>query len=276
MFPLIILAVILFLFGYGFVAYRKFDHQIKTEVNRLFSETLKAKPTIVTEAMLDGLPEPVKRYLRYTGVVGKSIPQTVRLKQRGKLRTNPARPWMNITAEEYYSINPPSFVWVASANQSGIPILRGRDLYRAGKGNMNIKLGSVVDVVNAVGEAIDQASMMRYLNEIIEFPAAFLCDNICFEAIDDHSAKVTLTDCGKTASATLFVDDEGKLTNFVAQRYYTADRLETWSTPITGYGEFEGLHLPIGGKAVWKLQAGDFEYVDVAIPDIQYDVASPY
>jgi hypothetical protein len=29
-----------------------------------------------------------------------------------------------------------------------------------------------------------------------------------------------------------------------------------WTTPITGYGEFDGLTLPISGKAVLKLAEG--------------------
>lgn len=276
MFPLVVLLIMLVPFAYWFLAYRKFDALIQSDINRLFSEMVKGKQTIVTEARLEGLPEPVKRYLRYTGIVGKPIPHTVRLKQSGKLRASPQGPWMNISAEEYYSINPPSFVWVASAKQGGIPLLRGRDMYRAGKGRMNIKLGSVVDVVNATGEAIDQAAMLRYLSEMIGFPSAFVCDNIGFETIDDHSAKVTLTDCGKSVTGTLFVDDEGKLIDFVGQRYYAEDKLETWSTPVTAYGEFEGLRLPIRGKAVWRLQAGDFEYIDVDITDLQYDIATTY
>ena len=41
----------------------------------------------------------------------------------------------------------------------------------------------------------------------------------------------------------------------------------TWSTPITGYGEFEGLRLPVRGKAVWKLPDGDLEYIDVTVTE---------
>lgn len=279
MLPFVVLLVLLVPFACWAVLYLKFDALVKGEVNRLFSETVKAKRTIVTEAMLKDLPEPVKRYLRYSGVVGKPIPLTIRLKQRGGIRPNPQRPWMKITAEEYYSVNPPSFVWIASAKMGGIPILRGRDMYRAGQGQMNIKIGSVFDVVNATGEAIDQGAMVRYLSEIVGFPAAFLCHNIRFEAIDNHAAKVTLTDCGKRATGTLFVDDEGKLTDFVAQRYGDLNgkyELGTWSTPVTAYGEFEGLRLPSRGKAVWKLEDGDLEYINVEITDLQYDVAKLY
>jgi hypothetical protein len=117
--------------------------------------------------------------------------------------------------------------------------------------------------------------MMRYLNEMIWFPAAFLAGNISFELVDDSSARVTLTDHGRTATATMFFDTQGRLTDFVAKCYRTpgASSPETWSTPITGYGEFEGLRLPAGGKAAWKLPEGDYEYFDATITDLRYDTA---
>jgi hypothetical protein len=128
---------------------------------------------------------------------------------------------------------------------------------------------------DAKGEGMDQASMMRYLSEMIWFPTAFLGDNVSFEAADDSSVRVTLTDHGRIATATLRVDEQGRLTEFVAKRYLDERRgLETWSIPINGYGEFEGLRLPIRGKAVWKLTGGDFEYLDVAITELEYDL--PY
>ena len=118
--------------------------------------------------------------------------------------------------------------------------------------------------------------MMRYLSEMIWFPAAFLASNVFFEAVDDSSALVTLTDHGRTATATMFFDTQGRLTDFVAQRYRTADGgdPETWSTPVTGYGEFEGLRLPTRGKAIWKLPSGDLEYIDVTITDLRYHTRS--
>ena len=84
------------------------------------------------------------------------------------------------------------------------------------------------------------------------------------------------TDHGRTATATMFFDTQGRLTDFVAQRYRTADGgdPETWSTPVTGYGEFEGLRLPTRGKAIWKLPSGDLEYIDVTITDLRYHTRS--
>ena len=68
----------------------------------------------------------------------------------------------------------------------------------------------------------------------------------------------------------------GQVTDFVAQRYRTpgASSPETWSTPITGYGEFEGLRLPARGKAIYKLPGGDLEYIDVALTGLHYDTGA--
>ena len=53
-----------------------------------------------------------------------------------------------------------------------------------------------------------------------------------------NSARVTLKDMGKSVTATMYFDDEGKLTNFIAPRYRDMGKnkfeLENWSTPIQG------------------------------------------
>jgi hypothetical protein len=74
----------------------------------------------------------------------------------------------------------------------------------------------------------------------------------------------------------LFFDRQGRVTDFVAQRYRTpgASSPETWSTPITGYGEFEGLRLPARGKAIYKLPGGDLEYIDAALTGLHYDTGA--
>jgi hypothetical protein len=145
----------------------------------------------------------------------------------------------------------------------------------AARGRMLVKVASLWPVVDASDEQIDQGEMLRYLNEMIWFPAAFLAGNIAFEPVDDSSARVTLTDHGQTATATMFFDTQGQLTDFEAKRYRTPDAgsPDTWSTPFTGYGEFEGLRLPARGKAIYKLPGGDLEYINVTLTDLHYDTA---
>jgi hypothetical protein len=247
---------------------------IRNEALELLQQGQQAHPVLITEAHLLGLPEPVQRYLRYSQAVGKETIRTVRLKQIGKIRQSAQQPWMNLDAEEYYSVDPPGFLWVGTMRKGGLPLVRARDMYRDGKGNMQIKLATIFTIANATGEKMDQGSMMRYLNEMMWFPTAFLGPNVSFEPVDRTSAKVTLTDLGKKVTATMYFDDEGRPTDFVAPRY--REELETWSTPITEYGEYEGLKLPVKGKAVWKLKEGDLEYIDVVISALEYNVNTPY
>jgi hypothetical protein len=255
--------------------HRAFTGLIRRDVQALRAGASPGRAGVVTEEMLTGLPEPVRRYLRYTGVVGKSVPGTIRLRQKGRMRPGPGQPWMPLEAEEHYSVQPPGFVWVGTVRAGPVAVVRARDMYAGGEGRMLVKVASLWPVADASGTQTDQAAMVRYLSEMMWFPAAFLAGNIAFEAVDDSSARVTLTDRGRTATATLFFDTQGRLTNFVAQRYRTADASdpETWSTPVTGYGEFEGLRLPTRGQAIYKLPGGDLDYIDVTVTDLHYDSA---
>jgi len=147
-------------------------------------------------------------------------------------------------------------------------------MYREGAGNMLIKVVGLYPIADVVGPQMDQGSM-RYLSEMIWFPTAFLGDNVSFEPVDDRSARVTLTDRGTTASATMVFAEEGKLIDLVAERYRIVDgrsTLERWSTPVDEYGELGGLRLPARGRAVWKLADGDVEYIDVTVTELQYNV----
>ena len=226
--------------------------------------------------MLEKLPDAVQRYLAYTGVVGYPWIDTVRLKQEGKFRQGLDRPWMPVTAEETYTTNPPSLIWNARFKIAGLPLLRAKDRYENGHGHMFGKLAGLFTVFDVRGEELDQGTMLRYLNEIIWFPTAFLGENISWEEVDDHSARVTFNDWDKSVSATMFFDDIGRLTNFTTMRYREIDgdfSLDPWSTPITSYGELAGLNLPVRGQAIWNLPSGDLPYADLEITEVEYNSA---
>jgi hypothetical protein len=260
--------------GAELAGHRAFTRLVRRDVQALHAQASPSRVGVVTEEMLADLPEPIRRYLRYTGVVGRPFPGTVRLRQKGRMRLG--RRWVPLDAEENYSVQPPRFVWAGTVRVGRLPVARARDMYAGGEGRMLVKVASVWPVVDASGEQMDQGELLRYLSEMIWFPAAFLAANISFEPVDDSSARVTLTDHGRTVTATMFFDQQGRLTDFVAQRYRTpgASDPDTWSTPVTGYGEFEGLLLPAVGKAIYKLPGGDLEYINVTLTELHYDTAA--
>jgi hypothetical protein len=231
--------------------------------------------SIVTTEMLEKLPAPVQRYMAFSGVVGKPWIESVYLKQTGRFRQGLERPWMLLTAKEFYTTKPPTLVWNARFKVAGLPLLRARDSYEAGLGHMYGKLAGLFTVFDMRGKKLDQATMIRFLNEMMWFPTAFLGENISWEEVDDHSAEVTFSDGGKSVSGRMYFDDAGRLTNFTAMRYREIDgdfSLDPWSTPMSSYGIRAGLNLPIRGQAVWNLPSGDLPYAELEITEVAYNI----
>jgi hypothetical protein len=145
---------------------RTFSRLVHSDVQALAGRASPATASVVTEDMLSGLPEPVQRYLRYTGIVGKPLVRTVYLRQQGRVRLA-GQWWIPLRAQEWFSAQPPGFVWDATMRVAGIPVGRARDMYQGGQGRMLIKAASLVTVADAGGEEMDQGSMMRYLSELM-------------------------------------------------------------------------------------------------------------
>jgi hypothetical protein len=229
--------------------------------------------------MLAGLPEPAQRYLRYAGVIGRPLADTVRVRQRCQMRMAPGLPSFPLVAEQWYTVDPPGFIWDATVPAECLPLVRGRDGYLDGQGLMTIRLGSMVPVVDASGPEMDDASLLRHLSEMPWFPSAFLRANVAWEAIDDAHVRVTLADGDRRATGVLEIDAEGRLVAFRAERHAmvgTGFELRPWTAPTHAYGEFEGLRLPVRGAAVWGLPDGtELEYITVELTDVAYDPPLP-
>ena len=247
-------------------------------IEQLFGSSAR-KDRVVTEQDLVGLPDPVQKYLHYAQVIGKQWINAVRLQQRGYFRMKQGQEWMSLNAKQYYTTDPPGFIWQAKVQANPFFWISGEDKYYQGKGNMKIKLFSFIKVADVAGPKLDQGAMLRYLSEIIWFPTAYLGDYIKWDSVGSDSAKATMSYGGITASAILCYDDTGRLINFTTDRYMgMGDKatLEKWSTPIEEYAEKNGFMIPITGKAVWNLSDGNFTYFDGEIIDIEYNKTLEY
>ncbi|MFH1258203.1 MAG: DUF6544 family protein [Elusimicrobiota bacterium] len=264
----VFLAVILSIVVMGNLSFKS---KIKKEVKELFKNSPDTKKEIIKEEDITNLPEPIQRYLRYSRIIGKEKIKAVRLKQKGQIRRE-GKKWMAIKAEQYYSAGRPGFIWVANMN-----IVKVRDKYIEGKGNMLIKLLSIFVLGEAKGPEMDEASLMRYFNEMMWFPTEYLSDKIKWETIDKNSAKATYTDGALSCQAALYINEQCQLVNFIAKRY-NSDRkkLFKWSTPISEYREVNGLRLPVKGEAIWHLDTGDFCYIKLEVTDIEYNNPEMY
>lgn len=251
-----------------------FNIKVAGEVKKLFEQKRTGKAEIVTEQDLEGLPEPVQKWLKQANIVGREKTFAVRLRQKGLIRTTEKQPWMLAQAEQYFTVDRPGFVWKVRVKVNLFLFLVSRDKYFEGKGNMLIKLLAFINVVNARGKEIDQGTMLRYLGEIVWFPSAALSDYIEWQAIDDYSARATMTYGGITAQTVFSFDESGDVVGFSCKRYMTRNRrysLEDYSAKLEAHKTFEGIRIPAKGEVGWKLESGDFTYYKLEITDLGYN-----
>jgi uncharacterized protein DUF6544 len=245
--------------------------RIEGEIDALLADARPEPSKVVTEADLRRLPEPVQRWLRYSQVPGTRRPATVRLRQEGDFQLA-GRGWLPFQAEQYFTTDPPGFLWKASFRMAPLVAIVGRDQYRAGEASMQMRVLSLVPVANKTGGGLNQGDLLRYLGELQWFPAGALADYVTWEPMGTDSALATMTYGGITASMTFHFAGDGRLVEVRANRYNDArDRNEPWVNRNDSDGEFGGLRVPAAGEARWEYDSGPYPYIRWRITDLEQD-----
>jgi hypothetical protein len=156
---------------WGSTAFRRL---VQSDVEALLTRSSVGEARSVSEAILDGLPEPIQRYLRYAGVIGKPFVRRVHLRQKGGMHLASGTPWVPLRAEQWYSVRPPGFVWYATLHIGPVPIVRACDMYLTGEGRMPINAASRFTVADAKGKEFDQGEVVRYLSDMTLVPISLL------------------------------------------------------------------------------------------------------
>ena len=249
---------------------------VNNELNSFLPKDHTEKRIVSTE-MIESLPPVVQKWLKRSNILGKEIIQTVYLKQRGEMKTKSDGNWMMVEAEQYITVKPPGFVWIADVKAAPFLHLSGRDKYQNGRGHMLIKLLSLFPVVNAKGKEIDQGALLRYLSEIVWYPSSALSDYITWAEIAPTTAKATMSYGGITASGIFKFNENGDFMSFEAERYYYRKEgatLESWFITVEDtneYKEFEGVRVPTKLSVTWKFETGDFTWFRLEVIKIEYN-----
>jgi hypothetical protein len=258
------------------IAYGQWQFQRESmEKRKQLLPASQAQSDNISEAGLPSLPKPVSRWLRTCGAVNKTAIHTVYLRQGGEMRTSPDGKWMPVVAEQWFTLTQPGFLWTADVG-SGLMQFAGRDFFYRGQGSMLIKVQSLLPVVDAKGEAINQGTMLRFLSEMVWFPTAALQPYIQWEAIDDRQARATIQYDGQSASGIFTFSEQGQVLSFDARRYYQRKEeatLEDWHIAVEpgSYREFEGISVPTQASVTWQLQEGDYTWFRLNVQQVAYD-----
>ena len=247
---------------------------MKYTVNSIYGDVKTSGSERITSKDMEHLPENVQNYLKFTKIIDKERAATVRLRQSGEFRTSPDQNWKPMKAEQYFNVNNVEFCW---RGRTGI--ITATDKFTGGKGSLTVKLLGFIKVVDAKGSEVDQGEILRFLSEIVWFPSAFLSDNIKWSAVNDNSAKATISFREISDSAIFHFNEKNQIEKITAKRYMESGgkfSLEDWEIGVLDYAEFDGVMIPNRCNVSWKLETGDFCWYKFEIVDIDYNNPTVY
>ncbi|WP_299441452.1 DUF6544 family protein [uncultured Aquimarina sp.] len=237
-----------------------FNSNVEKEKEVFFDANIKSDDKILLED-LDTLPDLIKNYLIKVGVVGKLKHCNVVFNQKGRIRNNPDKSWLEFTATQYMSSTNPGFIWKAKS----LPMLI-RDKSINAKGEVKVSFLGLKNVTQISGLEADQSSLGRYLGELIWFPIGFLDPDIFWEIIDAKSVKVIMVKGDLTLDGVFFFNKNGLIDRFETKRYRNFT-LENFIGEIGTYKNYDGLLIPDSMTAIWNLKERKFEYFKATIVD---------
>jgi hypothetical protein len=252
---------------------REFISKVK---NELIEQPLTSEE-ILTESELMHLPAPVRKYIAYTGAIGKSKPQNVRIEFDAQMTSKPGAEPMKATSVQYNFYGSFTRLFFMKASKLLIPF-RVLHAYIDRKATMVVRVASLFNAVDIAGEELTAAETVTLLNDMCVFvPGSLFHKQLTWQEIDDCSAKVTLSNGAYKVSAVLYFNDRGELVNFSSEDRYAlqADGTQKkvkWSTPIGNYREIDGRKVPSSGETIWNYPEGDFTYGRFTLKDIKYNV----
>jgi hypothetical protein len=267
---IIILVAVLFSYSN-----RVFENLIYKEASGLLSEIRYDNPAILAENDIRHLPPPVQKWLLNSGALGQSIILNGRVEQKILMKMKPdQKNWYPAKAIQYTFIDKPAFIWGVDVEMNTLMKFKGRDKFVDGKGEMLIKMNSLIKIVDEQGEKMDEGTIQRFLGELVWFPSLAISPYITWEEIDEYSAKATMNYKNTSGSGTFVFNENGEFVKFTTLRYNGNEpgaKRKEWVLTVDDYAVFENIKMPSKMKATWKLDEGDWTWLDLEIADIRYN-----
>ncbi len=259
-------------------AYASFNFKNETKKDRialLKNAPIENEERISLEA-IQNLPPIVQKWLKTSGVIGTKRIFNVYLTKELQMKLKPNQDnWNFGQAEQYFTIEKPAFIWNVNTEMNSFLKVVGRDKFADAKGEMIIKLFSLIPVVNAKNDnKTDQATLQRYLAEIVWFPSAALSEYIKWETLDQYSAKATMTYKGIEGSGVFHFDSNGNFEKLTTMRYQDSNAEEPtqWTVIAKKTEQKNGIKIPVECEASWELESGKWTWLKLKITDITYNV----
>ncbi|WP_376691857.1 DUF6544 family protein [Wenzhouxiangella sp. EGI_FJ10409] len=222
-----------------------------------------ATPERFAPEMVADLPEPARRYFGYVIRPGTPILPVVEIDMRGQfsLGSKQDSRYQPMAANQILAA-PEGFVWTMRT-RDGMPI-SGSDSGRWTR----FRILGVIPVARLGGDPDHTRSAFgRYVGEaMIWSPAALLPGpGITWAAVDEDTARVTVTHGDLEQAVDVTVDQDGRPVEVVFQRWSDANpdkvhRLQPFGAVMSDFREVDGYRLP------FRVEAGNLYGTDDYFP----------
>ena len=220
--------------------------------------------------MVADLPEPARRYFRFTISDGTPLYTVATLKMQGRfsLGSKAAPNYMDMSAMQVLAA-PDGFVWKMSG-QSGLMRISGSD---SGAWTRFWLLG--LAPVARFGGNLDhkRSAFGRYIAEAVFWtPAALLPGpHVTWERVSENTARVEVNHDGLEQAVDITVDNDGRPTQVKFPRWSDANpakvhQIQPFGGHLSAFKDFDGFRLPT------HVEAGNFFGTDNYFPFFIADV----
>ncbi len=227
---------------------------------------------------LEGLPYPVQRFFRVVLKDGQPIVAAVNLSQQGLFNMSETKAkWSRFTATQFVTTQRPGFDWDARIQMAPGFSAFVHDAYMLGEGSLHASLIGLFTVADVRGTPqAAQGELLRFFAEMPWYPTALLpSQGVRWEAIDNTSARATLSDGATTVSLVFQFNAEGMIDTMRAEARYR-DKLTAmpWSGRFWDYSTRDGMLIPLEGEVGWEYPDGIRLYYKGKVTEINYEFAT--
>ncbi len=229
-------------------------------------------------ADLDGLPAPVRRYLRAVLRDGQRPVAAAVLEHSGQFRLDDRRPAASaFTSVEQVRTGPPGFVWDGRIRLAPGLAVHVHDAYVAGEGLLEARLAGLRVVAQQRGTAeLARGQLSRYAAETPWYPTALLpAAGVDWQSLDEHSARAVFRDGGTTVALTFQFGADGlvETVRMEDRPRQVGDVTEpmAWEGRFWNYADRDGMLVPLDGEVAWHPATGPLPpYWRGHLDDVRY------
>ena len=183
-------------------------------------------------------------------------PQTVRFRQRGRMRQDEASGWIRFRASQSISLTDCAFDWRARTGPAGLVFVR--DALTGGEGRVDVGFLGVLPIARVEAtHQLNRGELIRYLAEIPWAPGAITRNSALRWRVEADRIFVA-TGAGETSAEVMFtLDTDGRISEAFATDRPRAVKGGFVDTPWCGrfceYRRCGGALVPFAGAVSWVI-----------------------